>query len=294
MIVLISVWPVFMSLPAIGDFVCDASSTSAGNVGGQVRRGVGVRNALADRGVGVHHARRNRRIVRLEPALEARHRLVHFALGHVDLGAAGPDHDQAIEIVVLLEFLDVRHDLFGQVALGLALLDVGTVEPLDVVLVEDRRPRANLLELRTHLLEQRRLEHAGRFRRAVAVLREDVPAAEDEIVERGQRHDLVDQRRTAFRPLAQTDVTHLGQRADGLGNSFANGDDAGNEGRADGPEADQEHAEFAARGSDVNWSRHKRKLYLSQQSAVTSRQRTGNRRKAVSNHTDRRLLTADC
>ncbi len=30
MIVLMSVWPVFMSLPAIGDFVCEASSTSAG------------------------------------------------------------------------------------------------------------------------------------------------------------------------------------------------------------------------------------------------------------------------
>ena len=228
-----------------------------GNVGGQVRGGVGVRNALADGSVGVHHARRNRRVVRLEPALEARHRLVHFALGHVDLGAAGPNHDQPVEIVVLLEFLDVRHDLFRQVALGLALLDVGTFEPLDVVLVEDRRPRANLLELRPHLLEQRRLQNAGRFCRAVAVLREDVPAAEDEIVEGGQRHDLVDQGRTAFRPLSQTDMTHLGQRADGLGNSFANGDDAGDEGRADGPEADQKHAEFAARGSNVNRSRHK-------------------------------------
>ena len=127
-----------------------------GNVRGQVRRGVRVRNALANRGVGVHHARRNRRIVGLEPALEARHRLVHLALRHVDLGAAGPDHDEAIEIVVFLELLDVRHHLLGEVPLRLPFLDVGTVEPLDVVLIEHRRPRANLLQLRAHLLEQRR------------------------------------------------------------------------------------------------------------------------------------------
>ena len=45
------------------------------NVGGQIRRRVRVRDALADRRVGVHHARRNRRIVLLERALEVLDRL---------------------------------------------------------------------------------------------------------------------------------------------------------------------------------------------------------------------------
>ena len=75
-------------------------------------------------------------------------------------------------------------DLLGEILLVLALLDVRAVEPLDVALIEHRRPRADLLELGPHLLEQRRLEHAGRPRGRVAVVLEDVPAAEDEIVER--------------------------------------------------------------------------------------------------------------
>ena len=240
------------------------------NVRGQVRRRVCVRNAFPDCGVGVHHARRNRRVVGFEPALEARHRLVHLALGHVDLGAAGPDHDEAIEIVVFLELLDVRHHLLGEVPLRLPFLDVGTVEPLDVMLIEHRRPRANLFQLGADLLEQPGLEDAGGFRGAVAVLGEDVPAAEHQVVEPGERHDLVDHGRTAFRPFAQTNVPHLGQRTDGLCESFADGDNAGNKGRADGTQTDQEHTEFAARGSDINWSRHKRELYRSRPPAVSS------------------------
>src|SRR3954463_14083764 len=129
------------------------------------------------------------------------------------------------------------------------------------MLIEDRGPRLDLLELGPHLLEKRLLEHAGGLGRAVAVFLEDVPAAEDEVVEAGQRPHLIYLRRAAFRPLAEADRAHLGQRSDGRRESFTNGDDAGDGRRADGPEADEEHAEFAARRSDINWSRHKWKLY---------------------------------
>ena len=46
--------------------------------------------------------------------------------------------------------------------LFLPFLTFGPVEPLDVALVEHGRPRADLLELGTDLLEQRRLDDAGR------------------------------------------------------------------------------------------------------------------------------------
>ena len=42
-------------------------------------------------------------------------------------------------------------DLLGEVLLVLALLDVRAVEALDVALIEDRRPRPDLLELGTDL-----------------------------------------------------------------------------------------------------------------------------------------------
>ena len=66
MIVLISVCPVFMSLPASGDFGPRRELQHRRNVGGQIRRGVRERNALANRRVRVHHARRNRVVVLLE------------------------------------------------------------------------------------------------------------------------------------------------------------------------------------------------------------------------------------
>ena len=52
-----------------------------------------------------------------------------------DFGRAAPDHDDAVD--GLFECLDVGAELLGEVALVLALLDVGAVEALDVVLVED-------------------------------------------------------------------------------------------------------------------------------------------------------------
>ena len=111
------------------------------------------------------------------------------------------------------------------------------------------------------MLEQRRLDDAGRSRRGVAVVLEDVPAAEHEIVERRQRHDVADLRRTALGPLAETDGAHLRQRADRLGEALANGEHAGDGRGADGAEADQQHAELAARRSDFNRCRHGQKLY---------------------------------
>ena len=89
------------------------------HVRGQVRRGVGERNALAQRGVRVHHARRNRVVALLEPLLEGGDRRVHRRLFHVDLGAAGPHHHQAIAAVPLLEAADVGDHLLGEVALVL-------------------------------------------------------------------------------------------------------------------------------------------------------------------------------
>ena len=70
-----------------------------GNVRGQIRRRVGERNPLAQRRVRVHHARRNRVVALLEPLLERRDRRMHRRLLHVDLGAAGPHHDETIAAV---------------------------------------------------------------------------------------------------------------------------------------------------------------------------------------------------
>ena len=211
MIVLISVCPVFRSLPAIGVSVLAASATSAGM--SALRFGAafayGMPSLIAAYaytmldGIAV--------VVRLERRLERLDRGMRRALGQVHLGAAAPHHHQPIEAVIGLEPPDVGDHLVGEVLLVAASLHVRAREPLHVPLIEDRGPRRDRLELGLDLVEQRRLEHAGRARRLIAVLGEDVPPAEHDIVERGEGKHVGDAGRTSVGALAESNRAHLGQ-----------------------------------------------------------------------------------
>ena len=75
-------------------------------------------------------------------------------------------------------------DLLGQLHLGRAVLDVGAVEALDVVLVEDGRHRLDRLEEVGDGLDVLvAVEDAALHRRLVGVVGEGVPGAEDDVVE---------------------------------------------------------------------------------------------------------------
>ena len=207
-------------------------------VGGAVREG----HILHQRGVRVDHARRNRGIVGLERLFERVDRLVRGRFLHEDFGAAAPDHDEPIEVVVFLERTDVGAKLLGKIPLVLAFLDVRPVQPLHVALIEYRGHGLDGLELGLDLVEQRRLEHAGRPRGLVGVLFEDIPAAEDDVVQIDQRNRLVDFWRSAFGALAETDRAHLRERSDGIGQTFPHGQNTGDGRGADRAETDQKYA----------------------------------------------------
>ena len=152
-----------------------------------------------------------------------------------------------------LEAADVGADLLGQIHLVGALLDVRAVEPLHVAAVEDRRPGLDGLELGRDLLEQRRLEHAGGAGRLVAVVLEDVPAAEHDVVERGERDEVLDERRCAPRCACRDGSVPIWvSEPIGCGDPLANGHDAGDERRADGTEADEQDAEFSVGRGDFS------------------------------------------
>jgi hypothetical protein len=194
-------------------------------------------------------------------AFERLHARVNLGLRQEDLGAAAPDHDEPIELVLVLEPPDVLAQLIREIALVLPRLDVRTIEPLDVAPIEHRRPRTDRLELRPNLLEQRGLEHARRLRRLVRVVLEDVPPAEHHIVERGERHEVLDERGTRLRALAEPHGAHLRERADRLGEPAPNREHAGDRGRADGAHADEQHAELPCRRCDFSRIFHNRELY---------------------------------
>ena len=230
------------------------------HIGREVRRAIGVRHAFHQRRVGVNHARRNRRIVRFETLLERVDRLVRRRLGHEHFGAAAPHHHHAIETAIFFEGADVGSQLVGEIFFVVARLHVRAVEPLHVSLIEHGGPRFDGLELRLDLIEQARLEHAGRARSLIAVVVEDIPAAELDMVEVDERHHFVDLRRAPFGALAEPNGAHLRERSDRLGESLADGQHARNRGGADGPKAHEKDTQFAPGWCDLGLF-HNRKLY---------------------------------
>src|SRR3978361_1722800 len=84
--------------------------------------------------------------------------------------------------------------------------------------------------------------------RRIRVVRENVPCAEFEIVERRQRQELANVRYMTFRPFSEPDRTELCKRADRLCEAFSREQHAGDHRRRDGAEAGKKHAEFARGG----------------------------------------------
>ena len=99
------------------------------------------------------------------------------------------------------------------------------------------------------------VEDAGRAGGLEDVGRDRVPAAEHQVVEPRQRHELANQRIALLLARAEPDVRHLAQRADRRMEALAGSDDTGDEGRRHGPHAGREDTERAGGGSDVA-SRH--------------------------------------
>ncbi len=169
-----------------------------------------------------------------------------------DLGRAAPDHHQPVAVVLLLEVLDVVHHLGRQVRLVLAGLEVGGGQLLHVGLLEDRLHRLDgreeVLELAEVLLRQ----HPRLGGRLVGVVGEEVPAAEDDVVELGQRDELVDERRARVGPLAEANRPHLRERADGLRDPLPDRLDPSHEGGGDRAHPGGQDAELARRRADVD------------------------------------------
>ena len=215
----------------------------------QVRRAVGEGHALAQRRVGINLRGRNGDVVVLQALLEGLDALVHGRRLDENLRRSAPDHHHAVH--GLLEGPNVGPHLLGQVALVLALLHVRAVEALHVVLVEDRRQRLDRLQVGLQLLQRLLVQHLGVRGGLVDVVLEDVPAGKDQVVQIGQRHKVLDQRRFVVGALAQADGAHLRQRSDRLGQSAADGLDSGDHRGGDGAQADHHHSQFARGGRNL-------------------------------------------
>src|SRR5208337_2995041 len=129
-------------------------------------------------------------------------------------------------------------------------LQIGAADVAHVVLVEHRLHRMNFFQRRAHLLQERGIEDRGVARRFVGAVFVNVPSAEFEIFQFGERNEVLDQRRASLGALAQANGGELGQRSDRRAQPALNRLDSGDEGRADSADAGQQHAELAVRRRD--------------------------------------------
>ena len=154
--------------------------------------------------------------------------------------------------VRLLELPDVVHHHLGVVHLGCRRLDVGSVDALDVLLVEDRLHRLDRRQRLLQLFQQRHFQHARLDRGFVGVVFENVPAADLQVVQAGQRHEILDRRAAAFGALSQPDGSQLGQRTDRFPESALDGFQPGDEGRRDRAHAGNQDPQFALGGRNLD------------------------------------------
>src|SRR5690606_37066954 len=157
---------------------------------------------------------------------------------------------------LLPEATNVVPELLRQIHLAAPLLDVRPIQPPDVVLVEDRRHRLDLPQEVGDRLDVARLQHARLDRTLVRIIRDRVPRAEDQILERRQRHEVLDLRLPALRPLPQPDVTHLRQGADRLPQPATNQLDTCDERRSNRAQTRREDPEPTGRRRDLTTLLH--------------------------------------
>ena len=115
---------------------------------------------------------------------------------------------------------------------------------LHIVAVEDGRHGLDLLERPAQALDQRLFEHARMQRGFVAVFFENIPAAELQIFDLRQRHEVLDFRRVVVGSLAEPDGVQLRDRADRLRHSQFDGFHTGDECRGHGAHARDQNAKL--------------------------------------------------
>ena len=161
-----------------------------------------------------------------------------------DLGRCRPQHHDPIDLLLLAEAVDVLADRFQHRALVDGAHHVVGVDALDVAAVEGGRHRAHVAQRVGDALEVAAgLEHAGALGGDIGVVGERIPRAEHDVVEVGDRHEVLDQRAAIVGAPAEADRAHLRQRADRVGHAALDELDAGDERRGDRAEADGEDTE---------------------------------------------------
>ena len=151
------------------------------------------------------------------------------------------------------EPFDVLHEKLGLVHLVRGGLDlIEALQSLHPVRGEDGRHRLNGSEFVADRLEILRLQYAGLHRGRIGIVGVGIPATELEIVEVGERNEVLDHGVSLLGALSETDMTHLRQRTNRDGVPLADGQNPGVERRGHRSHAWRKDSEFSG-GRHRSW-----------------------------------------
>src|SRR5580704_2424202 len=118
-------------------------------------------------------------------------------------GGAAPDHNEAVGFAFLFEIANVFAELFGELKFILGFFDVRTGKIFDVVLVESGLQRLDSLQEFLNLIEVFGFQDTGLGGGLIGVVGENIPAAENDVIEFSEGDELVNFRRAAFGAFAE-------------------------------------------------------------------------------------------
>ena len=96
-------------------------------------------------------------------------------------------------------------------------LYVGAIQVLHIGLVENCGHGLQTLKKGLDRDEMFPAENPGLKGCLVAIIREDIPSTENQVVQEGQRHKILNKRNAILKAFAQADGSHLGQGTYGKG-----------------------------------------------------------------------------
>ena len=150
-----------------------------------------------------------------------------------------------------MKVTDVGAELFREIHLVFALLDVRAVDALDELAIENSGHRLDFRERLFQSFDEIFFENLRVLRSFVSVLGKNIPATENDVVERSERNELVHFLVAILGALAQADLTHLSVRADRLRDSALHSFNARVESRRDRAHSGGQNSELSFGGSNV-------------------------------------------
>ena len=138
----------------------------------------------------------------------------------IRFGRGRPAHHQPVHPLLGLKGIDIFHQLVGQIHFMRTFFHMGTIKIFHIVPVKNSRHWNDAFQFLFDPVDMARFQHHGLAGGLVSRVGEDIPAAENQVLQVGQGNQLLHREDTFLGTLAQADFSRLGHGTQGPGQSL--------------------------------------------------------------------------